>query len=162
MTQHETWTVPPGMAISDGAGGSTDPLASVRVTPPITVSSAELLAVSTTPKVLVAAPGAGMMAVPVQVAFVRHAGTAYTLPANVHVTYDGTPGTQLESDNFGWSGHFGLTGTTKTVGLTPARDQEFAATVAENKAIVLTSTSNPTSGTGAVTVIVTYLLASTA
>jgi hypothetical protein len=27
MTQHETWTVPPGMAISDGAGGSRDPSA---------------------------------------------------------------------------------------------------------------------------------------
>jgi hypothetical protein len=37
MTQHETWTVPPGMAISDGSGGSQKP---VVVSGPMLVTKA--------------------------------------------------------------------------------------------------------------------------
>jgi hypothetical protein len=105
MSQHEEYTSPPGFRIS-GTGGTKlapvliDPASpasegdvitrvgsgyvpqapgGVQVSDPITISSAEVLALHTTRKVLVAAQGAGKVIVPLQfVQAFTFGGVAYT------------------------------------------------------------------------------------
>jgi hypothetical protein len=106
MTQHEEYTSPPGFRVSGGNGTKLAPVlidpaspasegdvitrvgsgyvpqapGGVRITdPPIAISSAELLALHTTRKVLVAAQGAGKVIVPLQfVQAFTFGGVGYT------------------------------------------------------------------------------------
>lgn len=80
MVEHETYTLPPGLRISDGAGGVKDPLGGVQVLT-THVTRAQLLDLHNTPVELFPAPGSGR-ALAMLAAFGRYApavgGTVYS------------------------------------------------------------------------------------
>lgn len=129
--------------VDNFAGGS---LATVKVS----LSSAQILALNTTPVTLVAAPGAGKIIQPIAVMFnLVYNTTTYATNILAQIRYAGI------SANFITSTILGLTAST-LARLLASTSLTFAA-VPSNTALILdTQTGNPTTGNSTMDVYLTY------
>jgi hypothetical protein len=119
----------------------------------VSVSSAEILALFTTPKTLVAAPGAGKMILPLRVLVYGHFGTvAYTGNTTLQIGNSTLFSTNLTAA-LGFSADQLATYTL----ITNAGTSTPAASI--NTALQLTTLSgNPTAGDSTVDIHVTYII----
>ena len=123
----------------------------------VTISTAELLALATTPKQLVAAPGADKVVQFLGAELVlNYAGVAYTESGdNMAVKYENAAGVAV-SDTIECTGFIDATADTLTNAV-PVKDVIVAATGCVNKALVMDNIgSNFAAGTSPVDVIVAY------
>lgn len=116
----------------------------------VAVTSAELLALFTTPKELVAAPGAGYVLEFISAVFILDYGTAtYATNGNLTIAHDTTAVSDALAE-----GDF-LFKTADSMSVVQALSADVI--LAENKAINLTlATGNPATGDGVVRVKVAY------
>lgn len=132
------------------------------VTPPgpilsasVTLTSAQVLAIFTTPVTIVPAPGAGLAIVPVFVAYnYTFGGTAYT---------DGGGNLQLQIGTIPAFGAFATVGfwdqaVSKITVQTTQRSVQNVSAWANKAMQVSQNTANPTGGNGTVTVTVAYMV----
>lgn len=116
----------------------------------VTVVSAEILQLFTTPKTLVAAPGAGFMILPVNVTYFLHAGgIVYATTTDLNLSLNGSIDTTAS----------GLLSSAadKIEVRSPVFTNNNA--VAVNAALKLACLSaNPTAGNGTLTVYITYTI----
>lgn len=121
--------------------GSTDWL-----TVDTTISSAQILALNTTPITLVAAPGANLIAIPYYFYLYTAGGTAYTAASTFTVRYTNGSGTTMA--NFA-STVLTNGGTVRTIAQTQCNSGNAAGSnglLAVNAPLVLTISANPTVG----------------
>jgi len=123
----------------------------------VTVSTGELLALATTPKELVAAPGADKVVQFLGAQLVlNYAGVAYTESGdNMAIKYENASGVAV-SDTIECTGFIDATADTLTNAV-PVKDAIVAASGCVNKALVLDNIgSNFAAGTSPVDVVVAY------
>ena len=122
----------------------------VKQTATIAVTSAEMLAINTTPKTLVAAQGAGTIIVP-QSMTVKHTYVSTTYSnILVEIQHDAEPANGL--------GDFRINGTATNWQLRPLLPNYGSGTTTSpvNKLLELTATSNPTTGDGTFEIVLEY------
>jgi hypothetical protein len=157
MSQHEQYTVPPGFSVSGGSGGTTK-LAPVLVPGPIVISSAELLALHVTRKVLIPAQGPGTLVLPTSLSLHSHmtGQTPYSGGGSVlQFGWGDDPGTAYfvgESDTLVTSADDRLLAGVGGTGV------EFAAADAINQPFTVKGLVQLTGGTGTLDVIVSYIV----
>jgi hypothetical protein len=181
MTQHETWTVPPGVAISDGSGGSQKPVVvagtpavgdtvvwtgtlwvpqapSVQVAT-VLITANEIKALHTTPKQLVAAPGAGKFLFAWGMLFdFTPGGVPYTNPnsSSFYAIYGAPPDTGTNRVTYYDAAI--LTNAGRTISPEPVTTADYAASAVLNMAINLTLDQAVLLGDGTLTITVLYLV----
>lgn len=116
----------------------------------VSLTSAEILALNTTPKTLIPAPGEGRLIQPLFVTLrYNYGGSNYVTNTTLQVRYDGVSGNTCTSAI--------LTNSNNAIGRTAAG---FAGTFAdplENVALVVdVPTGNPASGNGTLDVYITF------
>lgn len=129
-----------------------DSVSSGIQTTTVAVSSAEILALNTTPKQLIAAPGAGNVIRLISVSIFYTFGTsAYATFTNTAIEYEGTPETPAAQDTV-------IINSTQSKVLFLAAGPGINNLVdVENKAVILTvETGDPTAGDGTLDVRVQY------
>lgn len=139
------------------ANGQNYSVTDIPVTVKVTVTSAELLAIGTTPKVIVPAPGAGKFIQPLSMMyFYEDIGASYSGTAPTGLTWDSNSAAfpfvvpaflfTTTTDNYGYA--------TPTSG--------FYNTTFENQALIFTTDDNsdPVGGDGEITLYVTYKIVS--
>lgn len=113
----------------------------------VSISSAEILDLFTTPKTVYAAPGAGEMLFPVSVLWVLNYGTAaYATNINLRVRMGGT---MMQN-----SAVLGQTGDSYS--LQPLAGGSFALDLSNTAITIDVQTGNPTAGDGTVDVYILY------
>ena len=122
----------------------------------VSLSSAEILNLNTTPKTLIAAPGANKVIVVESVAWYLTAGTAYTLGGYLRVQYNGDTNALVNRIPVG-----AVTSATDYVSivvqLSSANTDSINATIGINKAVEISSpVAAFTTGTGTATVHIKY------
>lgn len=129
----------------------------------VTVSSAELLALRTTPKTIVAAPGAGKMNVPLLAVFLADNGTAYVVGTNdLALRYkDGTG--DIIGQTIDTAGLLDQTTDIVTQASMIATDTKGPKADVENQPVVLhnTGAGELTTGTGVLRVKLWYFVITT-
>ena len=135
--------------IADLAGGGGGSLLTTKVT----VTSAELLNISSVPKTLIAAPGAGNLIVPVTGILVYRYGTIdYATNLNLSLS----PNNSLFNVTFN-SALSGSTNRISTRTVAATSTITFAtASVFDNIALTLSAAGNPTAGDGEMDVYLSY------
>jgi len=154
-------------AISPAAGYVHD----IR-TVTVNVSSAEILAISTTPKEIIAAPGANKQIVPLHILIEYDYGTATYSAASFLALFFGSSasGHTAVATNCVGAGQSLITRTSDAAcqwggifGAGNGAYSDLKSTInLTNKALTLSSSSNPTSGDGTLRITVTYRVIDTA
>ena len=124
----------------------------------ITVSSAQLLALFTTPRVIVAAPAAGSyIQVKTFVMFYDYGGTAYAnVGNNIQIRYASSSGYQIGANLFA-SGFLNQTSDQIYEGnLVGSIFQQAATSIVGQQLVLWYATSNLTTGNGVVRVVISY------
>jgi len=119
------------------------------LTAKVTLSSAEILALFTTPKQLIAAPGAGKIIVPLAVSYrLNFNSIAYTTNLNLRLRMNGT----LTQN----SGILGLGATSYS--LQPLAGGAYSADITNTALTIDVATGNPAAGNSTMDVYVTYTI----
>lgn len=123
----------------------------------VTLSSAQVLAIFTTPITVVAAPGAGLMVLPTAALFnYTFVSTAYTDGGGSLFLYYGSNAGTAATSSMATSGFWTLTHSAATQS-TIINHSNAAVTALANQPLVLQqNTANPTLGNGTLTVTVAY------
>jgi hypothetical protein len=118
------------------------------ITAKVDVSSAEILALFTTPKQLVAAPGSGKMILPISAMYYVHAGgIAYATNTDLSISLSGTISTTVDAP---------LSSASNKIEVVAPVFTNNNATAINAALFVRASGGNPTAGNGTLTVYVTY------
>ena len=122
----------------------------------VTVSSAELLALFTTPKTLIAAQGSGLSAVPIVTVVKTVFGTtAYDFAADLGVCASSNSVANKAFEIGAFNVNAGATCSSIIAGFANSNTTEL---VKANEAIQLKATANPTQGDGSLVISITYVV----
>jgi len=155
-----TIAVPPGkhlwFNVPDVLFGPDQLPFGVQVAPPVIVTSAEIKALHTTPKMLVAAPGAGQLNVPVKIVLVFTNGVPYTGGGLLYVGYQQDDGSVLNE----WQEPPGpmVTGGQDQLTVVPCDSLLETPALTLGKALALTNLiADYEDGTGTLLAVVSYM-----
>ena len=136
----------------------------VPVTTTTNITSAQLLALSTTPITVAPAPGVGLYLCPISyVLEYTYGGTAYSSPAHTNNCFINWGGQTVSSANFVMSFDWALAGgfiesTVSCLALGACGNSPIALSVATNNSLIFGAPNALTLGNGTLKVILTYVV----